>query len=432
MGLDEYLEQVTAQIRCRQARELVAEELKAHMEDQAMALERAGEEPERAMAEAVRRMGDPVETGTALDRVHRPRMDWKLVALIGLLTALGLGVQYSLGENGRFWEQCAAAAAGWGLMILVCWLDYSLLGRYGTALWWGFTALIVAVLAFGPSVNGAHLYLRPVFGLYGPLYAAILYRHRGGGYGALVRCGLYVAMMLFLAVRAGTLPLCMDLGLIALVLTHLAIRRNWFRVPQKKAFVILWMLAVLVPALALLWGVLGGLPSYQIARIQAVLQNWKDPEGAGYMVSQVRRILDESRLIGAGTAGSEPVVLPNVGTDFVLVHVISYYGIAAGLAITAILSGLVLRLFRVSARQKHQLGYLVGTGCGLVFALQIMHYVLVNVGLSQVGLAGLPFFSFGRYHTITEYLLLGLILSIFRYQDVLRDYCSDRSAHLLR
>ena len=87
MKLESYLNTVTEQIRFQKARSLVSDELRAHILDQAEAYEAEGMFEEEAMEKAVRDMGDPVETGVALDRIHRPQMSAELLILIGLISA---------------------------------------------------------------------------------------------------------------------------------------------------------------------------------------------------------------------------------------------------------------------------------------------------------------------------------------------------------
>lgn len=50
----------------------------------------AGMDREQAEREAVRDMGDPVETGISLDSVHRPQIAWKLLGIIILISIAGV------------------------------------------------------------------------------------------------------------------------------------------------------------------------------------------------------------------------------------------------------------------------------------------------------------------------------------------------------
>ena len=67
--MEEYLKKVLEQIRCKKAQGEIREELRAHIEDQKEANLAAGMSAEEAEREAVADMGDPVETGIALDKV---------------------------------------------------------------------------------------------------------------------------------------------------------------------------------------------------------------------------------------------------------------------------------------------------------------------------------------------------------------------------
>ena len=87
---DKYLDKVLEQIRCKKARPYIAKELESHLEDQITDNIKAGMSKEKAEQEAVRDMGDPVETGVELDRIHRPQIAWKLLILVGLLSVLGI------------------------------------------------------------------------------------------------------------------------------------------------------------------------------------------------------------------------------------------------------------------------------------------------------------------------------------------------------
>ena len=95
-----YIKEVTDQIRCKKARPFIAEERSQHIEDQAEDYLAEGMSPADAEAAAVREMGDPIKVGTDLDRIHRPKPDWKLIIIIALLTLAGLVLQYIAANNG--------------------------------------------------------------------------------------------------------------------------------------------------------------------------------------------------------------------------------------------------------------------------------------------------------------------------------------------
>ena len=76
-------------------------------------------------------------------------------------------------------------------------------------------------------------------------------------------------------------------------------------------------------------------------------------------------------------------------------------------------------------RQKNQLGKMVGYGCVMVLAVEMVRSLLNGFGFYTISSGGMPFFSFGRCHTITIYALLGVIFSIYRYQELVWEKNED-------
>lgn len=148
MNTDEYINTLTEQIRCKKARHAVAEEIWAHIEDQKQEYLCEGADEAEAEEMAVKEMGDPIEAGVALDTIHRPKMAWGMIALMSVLSILGLVLQYlvhldlsKLQDNvnypgspvryiidGITPNTVIVVILGLAAMILVCYLDYSRIG----------------------------------------------------------------------------------------------------------------------------------------------------------------------------------------------------------------------------------------------------------------------------------------------------------------
>ena len=73
---EEFIAAVCEKVRFKPAREKIAEELRAHLEDRAAMLEERGFPPGDAAARAAASMGDPAEIGAALDKEHSPFWGW--------------------------------------------------------------------------------------------------------------------------------------------------------------------------------------------------------------------------------------------------------------------------------------------------------------------------------------------------------------------
>ena len=59
----------------------------------------------------------------------------------------------------------------------------------------------------------------------------------------------------------------------------------------------------------------------------------------------------------------------------------------------------------------------IGMGIGFI-AVQAVSNILIVTGLFPLTGTTLPFFSLGITNIIIDYILLGFVLSIYRYQDI--------------
>ena len=226
MKMNEYLSQVTDQIRCQKVHKAVRAELQAHLEDQAEAYESEGMSADEAMEKAVLEMGDPVETGVSLDRVHRPHMEWSALLLVGVIGIFSVILymfapfDYNEDIQNMSWygmRQLVFTVAGYAVMLFVCRLDYSILDRFGTLAAGIVVALMLLATQFGLTVNGATycLYLGgmqiPTMALqwlYVPLFGAVLYHYRGQGYGCIWKLLLWVLLPTYAGLIYARFVLC--------------------------------------------------------------------------------------------------------------------------------------------------------------------------------------------------------------------------------
>ena len=54
----------------------------------------------------------------------------------------------------------------------------------------------------------------------------------------------------------------------------------------------------------------------------------------------------------------------------------------------------------------------------MVIVAEIAGNLMINFGFYTISTGGLPFFSYGGHHTVTIYVLLGVIFCIHRYQNL--------------
>ncbi|WP_369290139.1 FtsW/RodA/SpoVE family cell cycle protein [Anaerobacillus sp. 1_MG-2023] len=65
----------------------------------------------------------------------------------------------------------------------------------------------------------------------------------------------------------------------------------------------------------------------------------------------------------------------------------------------------------------HSYGRLLTIGLATTFSVQFILSILINLGLSGVPTAAMPFMSFGGFHILLEMTAVGLLLSIYRRRN---------------
>ncbi len=447
MKLDEYLQTVAEQIRYTKIRPSVTEELKNHILDQAEAYEECGAFPEEALERAIREMGDPVETGVALDRIHRPQMNWGIVIAIGIISILSIGIFYVadiVAADTYPWQrQASFVLAGFLLMLLVYRLDYSILGKFGWKPAVLFLCIMIAGLTFFSfEIHGANRWIHvgifrisipEAMMLYIPLFGAALYSFRGEEYGVLLKV---IPLILFPAVfvwLTPTLSNALILFVILFCLFMFAVWKDWFNISKKLALGISGCLMMLSPVVILGYFYFFG-EAYQVDRIRAYF-NLSEIDNWDYIVKMAQNMRVGSSMVGSS---ERSVYYLSNGpttdflTDYILVSMCSLYGIFLTVAIIMGLIFIIMKIFQISVTQKNQLGMIVGMGCGIAFFIKIVASVLMNLQLIPYMAISMPFLSYGGSNTIVSYILLGLVLSVYRYKNILPKESERKPKRVLR
>ena len=436
-AVEEYIRIVTGQIRCKKARELVSDEIRAHIEDQVFAYEEEGIEKERAVEKAVKDMGDPVKAGVSLDRIHRPQMAWGMAVFMAVIGAVSILVHIFIGINDpalgvdHMIRQAAYTIIGFILMLLVCLVDYSIIARSVKVIMPVFLGLLVLAYFAGREVNGAvrwisiggvRLSLIPFTYLLVPLYGAMLYQYYGEKWRGIVKSLLWILPAGIPAYLSSDLSAEIALFGMMIMLFSLAVWKGWFKIRNSRKFlVLLWSgLILAVPIFLLfLWGS-GRMPMYQSYRIKAFLGAFtgEGRNDVNYVLFQIRDMMMQSKFIGAGAAAQMDSNMA-VGADYVVTFLAVHFGYAAVILMAALFTGLIGKIFHMAFKQKNELGMMMACGSGMVFFVLTVLYFMENTSLLPIMSSELPFFTAGASNMAVSFMLAGIVLSVYRFKSVL-------------
>lgn len=436
--MEEYLDKLLSQIRCKKARPYISDEVKGHIEDQIRDNISNGMTAKEAEKNAVADMGDPVEAGISLDRIHKPRVAWKLIIIVGILSLLGIFIQQSISVHiqklpSDLPQHYAFDGMGFVLSVIlgfvvmcgIYFLDYTTIAKYSKFI--GAFIIVIGILGisgfFGTDGTGKYyvgfkavrLYATTFMMFYVPVYGAILYKYREGGTASILKAVVWMLIPVFVTFKTPNIVVATILMVSMMIQLSAAIRKGWFKVPVKRTLALIWTVFGVLPVILLfLMYAFHMLAAYQEARIRA----WLSASGeASYLINILRSLSRDTAFLG--NSGKDVIgMIPNFNSDYIFSYIINSYGSIAGTLIIAALAALIVFIFSVSVKQKNELGLVMGFGCGMILLLNTVINILSTVGLFPPAASFLPFLSAGRSNILLCYALVGIILSIYRYKDI--------------
>ncbi len=413
-----YLDEVCREVRFRAARRYVKQELSAHIDDRKAQLEANGTAD--AESEAVRAMGDPVETGQALNAIHRPRVEWGVIACVLALTVAGVtalfaGTTFSTHEENRvmlFWSNLSWQSMVYCLAVMagLMFVDYSWIKKlrhasFGLGLayiavyigmylvfeldfvmyelgWLGQTAVtVVPCLLFLTGMAGV-----------------LQHRSRWG----LWETALVLAMCAVSVLAVGVLSRVYALLLSAIYLAMAAIALS--RSPLNRLSQ-LWRFAAILGVLAAAVIIGKSMQPYYLS----FGDNWGDAHEVKSMLANAQFVGSSPVYQRSGTWG-----LSASTTGYILTAAIGAYGWLFGIGVIALFAALLTLMVIRSLRTPHFLGRLLSFGICAYFGARFVLFVLANLGLIDGISVTLPFISYGLFNLLTDCALVGVFLSVWR------------------
>lgn len=364
-----------------------------------------------------------------------PPVGWAMVLAAMTLTGMGLlGIYAGEAESGSLpagtLRQAAFLVSGLGAMVLVQAIGYRRLGNWSAVLYFAVLVLLALLLvgkfvSLAPFITPRKNSYRWIF--LGPLnfqiseiaklvfiIALAWYLRFRTNYRTIA--GLFVPFVLTLVPVALILPEP-DLGTSLLLPPTLFIML--FAAGARKRHLALFAgLTIVAAPIFYLSPIMG---DYQRKRIQVLLrQNDDDPRwhlNEGYQLTQSKIAVGSGGLAGQGFhegAFFRHDLLPEEHNDFIFAVVAHQWGfIGCNLVLLCYLVIFVAGL-TVATMTTDPFGRLLAVGlCALIF-VQTAINISMTIGLAPITGITLPFVSQGGSALVTNYMALGLLISVAR------------------
>lgn len=300
--------------------------------------------------------------------------------------------------------------AGVGVMLAVSLLDRAAVRRLALVLFAIALAALVVVALTGTEINGARRWLRigghslqpsefakPAFAvLMGWLFAEAQRRPDMPALSLAVGTGATLAALLVIQPDVGqTLLVAMVWG-------------SLFFLSGQPIIAAIGLAGV---------GALGLGAAYNIfPHVASRVDRFLSPNiGDNTQVSRAIQSFTEGGFLGRGPGeGKIKTGLPDAHTDFIFAVVAEEFGAIACLALIGVFMFIVVRSFMAAAREPDAATRLSIQALALLFGLQALINMAVNVGLIPAKGMTLPFISAGGSSTVAISITLGMLLALTR------------------
>lgn len=410
-----FLNEVTDQIRSKEAKNYVANELNYHLKEAKRIWVEKGLPDGEAEEKAVEQMGSPTKLGIQMNKLHRPKVDWWLMLLLAAALGLSFLPMFSLGYmNEPYFVTYKTlivfigGAVAAGIMLV----DYRKWKKLGWLFYLVGVSLLLILMFFSNSmVNGIPLLkLGPI--TIESLMALPFFYLAWASFFNNEKLSIWQFVILFLS------PILLFLAVPSIPTVYL-----YF----VMVFVMLWwskyskrvkrLITTGTFSLILLTGIVVWqfVKPYQIIRLLAFFEPEKYADGAGFMTLKIQELMEKAGWFG------QPVTrtfIPEAHTNFVFVSFTYYYGWLFGVLLVVILLLFAARMIAIHPKIKDSYGKLLLIGGVALYGIQLVSNIGMALGFFPMTSMSLPFISYGLMPTLLNAILIGVVLSVYRRKDL--------------
>ena len=389
-------------------------------------------------------MGDAEAIGKTLNKIHKPKLDYKLIILLFILLCFTFLVAwikttshvFSEGEGPFFIKTILYLIIGFILGLVVYFMDYTKIEKYSNYIYIASSILIIYTVIFGrygiigiPYLDIGNMIsistvTMPLF-----LIAFVGFIQNVGKHKvefrvlnletiqidkSLIKIIILSVFSLLLLASIPSLTSAFILGIAYMIIATVKIIKD----SHKKVTNLLKLYGVIF-ALGIICIISLTTAPYRLERIVTTFYPETDPEGAGWLGINRKLIIESASMFGEAEDMSNALDLFDAGTQFAFISILAHYGwiVAILLIVTIIL--ISVKLIINSMKVKDAYGKMLIIGISCLFIFQSVFNVLMNLNLWFESGFELPFVSYGGTGLIMNMVCLALVLSIYRRKDIL-------------
>lgn len=358
-------------------------------------------------------------------------VDFLFLILVLLALCVGLTMLYSASSaqseydtgytvSTRYLQkQAVCAAIGLAAMYVFCRIPAEVWYRLAWPLYGFSIVLLLGVLVFGQSVNGARRWINIAGIQFQPSETAkftmiLLLAKLTRQFGSRAKEFRYGVLGFGMAMMGILVPLALEKHLSAILLMGMVAVVMMFVAGTNPK----WLLAGAAGA-AVFVAVYVSLMGYAGDRISAWLHPELDPGDTGYQILQSLYAIGSGGLFGLGLGKSRQkyLYLPFQYNDYIFAVICEELGLFGAVCIIALFSALILRGYWIALNARDRFSTVLAAGLVTLIAVQtVLNLGVVSNLLPSTGIA-LPFFSYGGTALAVNLGEMGIVLEISRHRN---------------
>ncbi len=446
LQIKEFLDDICEQIKYQPVRKQISEEMENHLLEAKERYMLEGMLEIEAEETAIRQMGNAEEIGKKLNKIHRPKLDWKLLLIAFVLLLFGALVTFTRATNcwnyaddtGRvpymasMSQYMLTVLIGFILSMVFYFLDYRKIFKFSKCFYGMATVLLIFTEKFGLQINGTKAYIGMAgFCWFVPMLAVLLYIVAFIGFVQKIDTSKKLKINWFQKKES-----CIPVDILKIIFFSAVSLWLLETVPATALMVILAMVYLILASVKILegsknkkiyLGILWGVPI--LLGIVLVPMIWhrliasfipeQDPMGRGWLGVQQNVILESANLVGEANNMSNALQIFDEGTNFAFMSILAHYGWMVSIGMVLAIVAFSIKLMMNSKKMKDRYGKLMVVGIASLFILQSVFNLLMNLNLGIKSNVNIPFISYGRQDLVINMICLALVLSVYRRKDIL-------------
>lgn len=448
MLIKDFLEKVCNQIRYKPMREDIQEELRLHIQEIKEEHINYGITEKEAEERAVANMGDAVEIGKKLDKIHRPKFDWILFLLVAILIGFGflvstirvqrveynysvvylkrhiiffiIGLFFSLGiyfldyrkvvKNYKIVYILSSIIVIWAMICGVTSFEvHKWISLRGFRIYPSNICLFLYVISFAGMISNLDKKVCSID------IDKINFKFRVDILKLII---LSIISVYLISITSGiTISIILLLSYIIILTAHIISLKENVKKNLLKLYGIFISLGIV---LILFSAITENRLYYRILRGINSTYNYENNSSTdGWMAWKINEVLESANMFSGLDDMEKYFGLFDGGTNNALITIIAYYGIVFSIIIISTVILLAVKLIMDYRKVKDASGRLLIIGLGSTVLLQAIFNILMNLNLIPIIDVNLPFVSYGVNGLLINMISIALILSIYRRKDIL-------------